>query len=184
MSLHRMNCPNCGRENSINSNNAGQDFPCNKCAEVFQVPKLRELVLLPVDGDTQTRRSAGRTRRPIKSWLFAGGLGLAIFSGIAGGWLYSYSTKLIAKTPDIEAIINKNTAEINQMSNSELWDSWNTNFVRETKFAEWSIPPWTKDSKQGKILMGTSFVLLATAALGLLASMLGLSLSDKRPPQR
>ena len=172
---YKLNCPNCDHLLEVETRNAGQELECDSCQETVVVPKLGDLRQLPqVEGSARTTKNV---RSPLASWLFAGGLLIAVLSAAAGGGLYYYAHAYLQYPVDLDEQLQTTNAQINDFESWELWDTWH-NDVLTMNLGEWREHPFIRYNKQSAILKNFSYGLFGLAGIGLLM-MLGSSLVGK-----
>jgi len=101
-------CPECNSAIELSTTQAGQELKCHKCSATIVAPKLGVIKSLPpVGGEASPAKKVGRTAKtasPLKSWLFTGGLLLAVLAGIAGA-AAQYRANQFHVDVDIEDIV-------------------------------------------------------------------------------
>ncbi len=114
-------CPECHAPVELSATQAGQEMSCASCPATFSAPRLGDIKKLPVIGVDQSgpakRRNSGTQ---VKSWLFTGGLLLAVIACIAGYATQSYANKLRVEI-DIEEIVAAELKAIDEAPPAEIY---------------------------------------------------------------
>ena len=98
-------CPECHSTIELSTTQAGQDITCGSCSAVVNAPKLGTIRSLPALDDTLASDRKPGKGSPLKGWLFAGGLLLAVIAGI-GGAAAQYRADQFHIDVDIEEIVS------------------------------------------------------------------------------
>ncbi len=162
---YKLSCPECDNHLEVETRNAGQDLNCESCNQPIVVPKLGDLRKLPqVEGSLPTRK---RARSPLASWLFSGGLLLAVLALAAGGGLYYYAEAYLQYPVDFDQELQETNALIDDYESYKLWDTWQTE-VKNMDLGEWREHPLIRYNKQSTILKNFAYGFFAAAGAGLL----------------
>jgi hypothetical protein len=148
---------------------AGQDFTCDKCKQVFEVPQLQvlnkfEIAEASSSSDRKTTASAGR------DILFVVGLICLILGSAAGYGLNRYSNSLIYELENEE---QKIVEQADSFTPGRVLLEWYY-IEKEPDLPEWQEHPIIGNQKQGKILKNFAYGLWGIGGVGLL--LLGYSL--------
>ena len=164
-------CPKCHSEIELSTTQAGQELKCDNCAESIMAPKLGDIKNLQrVDGggDVRSKKSVktAKLESPIKSWLFVGGLLLAVIAGI-GGAAAQYRANDFHIPVDIEEIVEAEFKRIDEVPASEIYGIL-AGSTQEEFTLEYSEAPYrTRNIKSG-IFQGVAWACFGVAGFGLL----------------
>lgn len=146
-------CPECQATIELTATQAGQEIKCASCLAVVTVPKLGVVKALPVVGDAEEPKSGRRKTsgvNPVKSWLFAGGLLIAVLAGIAGG-AAQYRASEFYVDIDTEAMIEDELNYIDEQEPAEIY-AVEVGASDEQFGLEYTETPWrTRNIKSGII---------------------------------
>lgn len=160
-------CPQCQGTIEISATQAGQDLECASCSAALTLPKLGIVKNLPVVGGAQPAPSSRRAvASPVKGWLFAGGLLLAVLGTVAG-LAAQYRANQFHVDVDVESIIEEEYAIIDKQRPAELYSLAIS--AGEDSFAlEYSETPYrTRNIKSG-IIQKVAWVCWGLGGAGLL----------------
>ena len=116
-------CPKCQATIELSATQAGQELKCDSCSAEVVAPKLGILKGLPVVGGDEEKKSARRKGggdAPLKSWLFAAGLLIAVLAGIAGG-AAQYQSNQFYVPVDMESMIEDELAYIDEQEPADIY---------------------------------------------------------------
>ncbi|QEG24618.1 hypothetical protein [Mariniblastus fucicola] len=163
-------CPECHSTIELSTTQAGQQLTCAGCSAVITAPKLGVIKGLPaVGGQSATPARQGRAPKsgsPLKSWLFTGGLLLAVLGGIAGS-AAQYRANEFRVDIDFDAAVAKEMDLIDSHSPAEIYGI----AVESTKdsFAlEYSEVPYRTSNIKSGIIQWVAWTCFGVAGVGLL----------------
>lgn len=159
-------CENCQYSFELVARQAGQNLECPKCKQEMEAPVLGKMRQLELVGDSEAKPSRPESGRGLKNYLFVCGLATAILAGAAGGWLYHYSTAMIFDY-DVSEIMDEYDIWVDGLSPAQVVDEYENSNV-DQGLGDWQELPATSSTKQGRILQGFSYGLMALAGVGLL----------------
>jgi len=116
-------CPQCSATIEVSTTQAGQDLKCASCSAESMVPKLGVIKKLPLVGGAEEQKSSRRRSEasPIKGWLFAGGLLLAVAGLVAGAAAQYRANQYHDEEVSMEEVIEQENAIIDQHIPSQLY---------------------------------------------------------------
>lgn len=165
-------CPECQDTIELATKQAGQELNCASCSAKISAPKLGVIKsLAPVGGQQaaapRSRRSGGGGNA-LKSWLFAGGLLLAVLAGVAGAAAqYRANQFHRGGDVDIEQIIEREMAAIDAQSPAEVYG--NTIAAGQEAFAlDYSETSYRKYSIMGGVIQTVAWVCWGLTGVGVL----------------
>lgn len=159
-------CPSCGAANRLSPKQAGQELNCTDCDAPFQAPKLGDIRKLPTDGDVDAKVRE-KSYSPLRGWLFAGGLTLAVLAGGAGGYMHS-------KAAELSSAVNVNIPEEVQRFNDLLdkqppAEIYRLSRVSEDDIAlEYQEPAYKRLNKESEIGTYSAYGLYGLCGVGVL----------------
>lgn len=160
-------CPQCEADIELSATQAGQQLACPACDASLTLPKLGVIKGLPVVGGVEagpTRPRSGSV--PLKSWLFAGGLLLAVL-GIVAGLAAQYRANQYHVPVDLDAVLESEYELIDEQPPAQLYGI--AVAAMDESFAlEYSEPAYrTRNIKSG-IIEKVAWVCWGLAAVGVL----------------
>ena len=157
-------CSHCQASIEITPKFAGQAVSCKACEESVQAPAMREIRQLPLvdEAKTEVRRGARSTS---KSWLFSGGLLLAVVTAAIGFFLWNYASSLQTERT-VERDIEFGHKLLDEATPGVVWDAWSS--MSKTGLPDWKETKETRYNKQAGILKNFAYGLGGLSLLGLL----------------
>jgi len=117
-------CPKCQTKIELATTQAGQDLKCASCSAEVMAPRLGDIKRLPVvggqDNNSKKSRKARGVHSPVKSWLFTGGLLLAVLSGIAGAAAH-YNAEQYRVEIDMEEVMQEEFKSLDAAPPAEIY---------------------------------------------------------------
>lgn len=121
-------CPQCHSTIELSTTQAGQNLKCHKCSAEITAPKLGVIKSLPPVGGVATKSAskAGSLPKsdsgsPLRSWLFAGGLLLAVIAGIGGAAAQYRANQFYVEEVNIDEVIKREHEKIDKAPASEIY---------------------------------------------------------------
>ncbi len=148
-------CNQCQKSFEISEKLAGTTQNCPFCGHPTSLPGMRDIRKLPTAntaaGDTATGRKT-RSFSETSSWLFSGGLLVAVTAGLLGIALLIYAQSLSTESRLAEKIAFGNQ-QIEPLPAGLLWDAWD-------KMTIDGLPDWkeTEDNRYNKQSVYLSYV--------------------------
>ena len=149
MARYLLPCPDCHETFPVATRHAGQTIECANCQSAVEIPKLGELRQLPEESEQRTSQSGPpqvrQSRSRLKSWLFSGGLMIAVLSAVAGIALLNYANGLYSPISEYTDLIEKTSnEEIDTMAAAQMWDWFSgsaslSNYLKQEKISH--LPP-------------------------------------------
>ncbi len=172
MARYLLPCPDCHETFPVATRHAGQTIECANCQSAVEIPKLGELRQLPEESEQRTSQSGPRqvrqSRSRLKSWLFSGGLMIAVLSAVAGIALLNYANGLYSPISEYTDLIEKTSnEEIDTMAAAQMWDWWSR--ATKIELGEWQENPGVGSNIQSEILTRIAYLLFGLSAVGLLS---------------
>ena len=138
---------------------------CEACQKSIQAPGMREIRRLPlVDREAKADGRRG-ARSASKSWLFSGGLLLAVVTAAVGFFLWNYASSL-QTTSNIENEIDYGNQLLDEATPGVVWDAWSS--MTKTGLPDWKESTETRYNKQSAILKNFACGLGGLSLLGIL----------------
>jgi len=163
-------CPKCHSTIELSTTQAGQDITCGNCSAVVTAPKLGTIKSLPLLEDTSSPKSrsgkAAKSGSLAKSWLFAGGLLLAVLAGI-GGAAAQYRANQFKVEVDIEQALVDQHALLDEAPPVEIF-AIAIGACDESFTLEYSEVPYRTLNIKGGIFQKIAWACFGIAGLGLL----------------
>lgn len=163
-------CPECHSTIELSTTQAGQDISCSNCSTVVTAPKLGIIKSLPSLNDSSSSKSksgrASNSGSSIKSWLFAGGLLLAVLAGI-GGAAAQYRANQFHVEVDIEKIIAEEHDLLDKAPPVEIF-AIAASSCDESFTLEYSEVPYRTLNIKGGIIQKVAWACFGVAGAGLL----------------
>lgn len=164
-------CPQCNSSIELSTTQAGQEIKCHSCSSKFEAPKLGVIKNLPAieaEGSSANRqRSAtAKTGSVLKSWLFAGGLLIAVLAG-AGGYAAQVRADQFRVEIDIEDVIQSEYKAIDEAPVSDIY-SILTDAEDESFTLEYSEAPYRTMNIKSGIVQQVAWACFGVAGAGLL----------------
>lgn len=159
-------CTSCEKDFPVTVKLAGMAYRCPLCDATNDLPGLRQLKQLPVH---ENAAIATTSRNEAQSWLFSGGLLVAVIAGVCASALLWYANQLFSESLLDERIAFGRT-QINTLTPGHLWDAWDG--MTEDGLPDWQETFENRYNKQSGHLRNIAYGLFGLAGLGLLA-MLG-----------
>jgi len=163
-------CPKCQTTIELATTQAGQDLECASCSVEVMAPRLGDIKRLPVVGDHEgsspkSRKKSG-VNSPLKSWLFTGGLLLAVLAGIAG-MAAQYNANQYRVEVDMEKVMEEEFKNLDAAPPAEIYaiavEAGKDSFALEYREPEYR----THNIKSGYI-QTVAWAFWGAAGLGLL----------------
>ena len=162
-------CKQCEASIEITARDAGRELNCSQCDSKSTAPPMREIRnLSPVDTDSvqsPLERPALPGRNQSKSWLFSGGLLLAVLAAVAGGSLWWYASGLETHR-NVEKEIDFANQILDEATPGVVWTAWRS--MSGSKLPDWKESTETRYNKQASILKNIAYGLGGLSGLGLL----------------
>lgn len=118
-------CPKCSTAVELTVTQAGQEMTCQSCAEEFSAPRLGDIKKLPVVGGEVAAKPKAKLSSPVKGWLFAGGLLLAVVAGAAAYGIQSYAASMYSTAQkiggDIDKIVEDEMKVVDAMPDADIY---------------------------------------------------------------
>lgn len=163
---HLFTCTSCEKQFEITEKNAGMAFACPFCEAENAIPGMRDIRKLPVKDDSTTSKPPKLTARTeTGSWLFSGGLLLAVLGGLLGAALFSYADGLAVDT-QVDEQIEWGQTQIGGLKGGQLWDAWD---ALSQGLPDWTETAGVRYNKQSGHLKNIAYGLFGISALGVLA---------------
>jgi len=126
---------------------------------------MREIRRLPlVDSESKTEPRTG-ARSTTKSWLFSGGLLLAVVTAAIAFFLWNYASSLQTERT-AERDIEFGQQLLDEATPGVVWDAWSS--MTKTGLPEWKETTETRYNKQAGILKNFACGLGGLSLLGVL----------------
>lgn len=160
-------CPQCESAIELNATQAGQQLNCSACETLLTLPKLGVIKSLPVIGGVEASPARPRSGSvPLKSWLFAGGLLLAVLGGVAG-LAAQYRASEYRVEVDLDALLESEYALIDEQPPAQLY-AIAVSAMDESFALEYSEPVYrTRNIKSG-IIEKVAWICWGLAVAGVL----------------
>ena len=160
-------CPQCATAIALAAKQAGQDLVCPGCAASLSIPKLGVIKSLPVVGGSEPVTAKPRSGGvPVKSWLFAGGLLLAVL-GIVAGSAAQYRANQYRVEVDLDAVMESEYEAIDEQPPAQIY-AIAVSATDESFALEYSEPLYRSRNIKSGIIQKVAWVCWGMAGLGLL----------------
>ncbi len=163
-------CPHCDAPTELLATQAGQEMACESCSAAFSAPKLGDIKSLPVAAGQSAGNQAGRAQTKsgsvIKSWLFAGGLLLAVAAGIGAFAVQNHAQSIYVEF-DLDEAIQSENDRVEEALPTEIYQLA-VAAAKEDFTLEWREPYYRAANKQSSVLQGVANGLWGASGLGLL----------------
>ncbi len=160
-------CSSCEKQFEISEKQAGMDCNCPFCETANTIPGMRAVRQLPpkVADEHKQKQRAGSASNETGSWLFSGGLLVAVAAGLCGIALLSYANQLSGETK-IDEQIEWGRTQLDDLPDGHLLDAWES---LSQGLPDWSESNTVRYNKQSAHLKNIAYGLFGLSALGLLA---------------
>ena len=148
---------------------------CPFCGEANELPGMREIRQLPAVGDSHDL-PAGSSRNETRSWLFSGGLLIAVVAGLCGWALTFYADSLVTESI-LENQIEFGKSQLHLLPAGHLWDAWDSMTVNG--LPDWEETNQVRYNKQAGHLSNIAYGLYGLSAIGFLALVSSFFISRK-----
>lgn len=160
-------CPKCQATIELAATQAGQELTCASCSAVVEAPKLGVIKSFPVvGGEVAGSRTVAGGRSALKSWLFAGGLLLAILAGAAGGWA-QYTSNQYYVDVDVETLIEEEFKALDEAPPAEIY-AIAAGASEESFTLEYAETPYRTYSIKSGIIQYVAWAFWGVAGIGIL----------------
>jgi DNA-directed RNA polymerase subunit RPC12/RpoP len=163
-------CPKCDSKIEITTTQAGEQVVCGNCSAKVTVPKLGVIRTLPRVGGGEGSQSdtskAAKSASPMKGWLFAGGLLIAVIAGVAGG-AAQYRANQFRVDVDIEKVVADEMAAIDKASPAEIYNIA-IGATQEDFALEYQEAPYRSMNIKSGIIQWVAWACFGVAGVGLL----------------
>ena len=157
-------CSGCEKNFPVTVKLAGAAANCPHCHLSNDLPDLRRLKQLPVRNSQPASEPVKRSE--MGSWLFSGGLLVAVLAGLSGLALHFYAASLVSESVT-ERQIEFLSAQIDAQPVGRLVDVWDG--LTGEGLPDWQETTRTRYNKQAGHLGNIANALYAFAAVGVLA---------------
>lgn len=163
-------CPECNSAIELSTTQAGQSLKCDSCGAAVMAPKLGVIKNLQrTDTDGVSSKKTAKTAKlgsPLKSWLFTGGLLLAVLAGI-GGAAAQYRANQFHVSIDIEDIVDSEFKGIDEAPASEIYGVL-AGATQDDFQLEYSEAPYRTLNIKSGIIQWVAWSCFGVAGFGLL----------------
>jgi len=160
-------CPECNSVIELSTTQAGQELQCDSCNADITAPKLGIIKGLPrVDEGGVPSKKTAKLGSPLKSWLFTGGLLLAVLGGIAGG-AAQYRANQFYVDANIEQIVDAELKTIDEAPATEIYGVL-AGSTQEDFLLEYSEAPYRTLTIKNGIIQWVAWSCFGVAGLGVL----------------
>ena len=174
-------CPQCHSTIELSTTQAGQELKCQSCSAEITAPKLGVIKSLPPVGSapikTASKGGTSKAGSPLGSWLFAGGLLLAVVAGIAGAAAQYRANQFYVKEVDIEEVIERENEKIDQALESEIY-ALVASSTDESFRLEYSEAAYRTASIKRGIIQNVAWAAFGVAGIGCLMLLSSLLLKN------
>lgn len=169
--LFLFSCTHCQKQIEISVRQAGNSQNCPFCESVNSLPGMREIRQLPASSreSDSAKSAANRSFSEARSWLFSGGLLVAVIAGLFGFALASYANSIAIESTVDEKIAYGNS-RIGTLPPGQLWDAWDQ--MTESGLPDWQETRENRYNKQSGHLMNFAYGLYAFAGIGLFSMII------------
>lgn len=160
------NCTDCEQQFEITEKQAGMEYACPFCEAKNVMPGMREIRRLPTKEPTGAEKPPKLTKQgEAGSWLFSGGLLVAVVAGLLGVALFSYAGR-IAIDMQVDEKIEWGRTQVEGLKGGQLLDAWDS---MAQGLPDWSESVGVRYNKQSGHLKNIAYGLFGLSALGFLA---------------
>ena len=167
-------CSSCEKDFEITEKQAGTIQDCQFCENSNNLPGMREIRQLPVAEASTGNSQHGDSEA--KSWLFSGGLLVAVVAGLLAFALLGYANSITTESRVVESI-ELGQAQIKPLQSGLLWEAWDN--MTQTGLPEWVETPEIRYNKQAGYLSMIAYGLFGASAIGLTAMALSFMASKR-----
>lgn len=164
--LYLFRCPSCEKDIEISEKLAGMTQNCPFCEIENSYPGMREIRRLPVAENQSSDSLAKPAFNETGSWLFSGGLLVAVMAGLLGFGVLYYANSLVAESP-ANLQIEFGNQQLDQLPAGHLWEVWDQ--MTGNGLPDWSETTINRYNKQADYLKWLAFALFGVSALGLVS---------------
>ena len=164
--LHLFPCTGCEKSFEITEKNAGMAYACPFCEAENTIPGMRDIRKLPIKHESSTNKAPKLTsRNEAGSWLFSGGLLVAVIGGLLGIALLGYANSIRVDTR-VEEQIEWRQTQIGELAGGQLWEVWDQ---MAEGLPDWAETEGVRYNKQSGHLKNIAYGLFGISAIGALA---------------
>ncbi len=169
-------CSSCENNIPVTVKMAGMAINCPQCSTANELPGMREIKQLsPVSVDSPNN-SALTGRNETRSWLFSGGLLLAVIAGASAWGLGWYANSLVTESK-LDNQIEFGKSQIDLLPAGHLWDAWDG--MTANGLPDWAETGQVRYNKQAGHLSNIAYALYGLSGFGVLAMISSFFLSRK-----
>ena len=168
--LYLFSCTECQKDLEISVKQAGTTQNCPFCEHVINIPGMREIRQLPLSQNEEGADKRGTSSlNETKSWLFSGGLLVAVISGVLGFALASYAHS-IAIESTVKEKIEYGSSQIGSLPPGHLWDAWDG--MTKNGLPDWKETRENRYNKQSGHLKNFAYGLYGLSGLGVVSILI------------
>lgn len=164
--LYLFSCSKCQQDIEISVRQAGTSQDCPFCEHAVNFPGMREIQQLPLSKNKNSAGNANSSHSETRSWLFSGGLLVAVLAGVLGFALASYAKSIAIESTVTEKIAYGNS-QIGSLPPGHLWDAWEG--MTKEGLPDWQETRENRYNKQSGHLKNIAYGLYGVSGLGLIS---------------